>query len=532
MSVAQLPQAIDGGDLLASYLSEQQSLTAVERFAQMHGEVTEPLQARYYRDLLPLSKPQPGEQYAFEVDLDACSGCKGCVTACHRLNGLEEGEMWRDVGLLQGGTPHAPHLQHVTTACHHCLKPACLEGCPVAAYEKDPATGIVRHLDDQCIGCQYCILKCPYDVPKYSRTKGIVRKCDMCHGRLAQGEAPACVQACPSEAIRIRIVRRQQVIEDSEANLFLVGAPEPGYTLPTTLYKSERPLPRNLLPADYYTSRPQHAHWPLVWMLVLTQLSVGGFATAQVVDRGAAASMAQVTTSFVFGLLGLVASIFHLGRPLYAFRAFLGLGTSWLSREILAFGLFAGAASAYTVAALMSADAWSRALGMTTSFIGLAAVMCSVMIYVDTRRAYWTFTATALRFLLTVVVLGIPLSLLTQPAHSTLWLALLAATATKLASEATIFWHLREPRHTPLKRTAILLVGDLARPTFARFALSLAGGVVIPCLKMIAPALRQPTPALVLACLALLLLAVGEVCERYLFFAAVVAPKMPGSPAS
>lgn len=82
MSVAQLPQAIDGGDLLASYLSEQQSLTAVERFAQMHGEVTEPLQARYYRDLLPLSKPQPGEQYAFEVDLDACSGCKGCVTAC------------------------------------------------------------------------------------------------------------------------------------------------------------------------------------------------------------------------------------------------------------------------------------------------------------------------------------------------------------------------------------------------------------------------------------------------------------------
>src|SRR5690606_20938653 len=150
----------------------------------------------------------------------------------------------------------------------------------------------------------------------------------------------------------------------------------------------------------------------------------------------------------------------------------------------------------------------------------------------DTRRAYRTFTATALRFLLTVVVLGIPLSLLTQPAHSTLWLTLLTATPTKLASDATIFWRLREPRHTPLKRTAILLVGDLARPTFARFALSLAGGVVIPCLMMIAPALRQPTPALVLACLALLLLAVGEVCERYLFFAAVVAPKMPGSPAS
>ena len=56
------------------------------------------------------------------------------------------------------------------------------------AYDKDPETGIVRHLDDQCIGCQYCVLKCPYDVPKYSERLGIVRKCDMCVGRLRAGE--------------------------------------------------------------------------------------------------------------------------------------------------------------------------------------------------------------------------------------------------------------------------------------------------------------------------------------------------------
>ena len=64
--------------------------------------------------------------------------------------------------------------------------------CPVNAYEKDPITGIVKHLDDQCFGCQYCTLACPYEVPKYHAGKGIVRKCDMCSSRLEVGEAPAC----------------------------------------------------------------------------------------------------------------------------------------------------------------------------------------------------------------------------------------------------------------------------------------------------------------------------------------------------
>src|SRR5690606_25643091 len=152
----------------------------------------------------PLSAPGSGEQYAFEVDLDACTGCKACVSACHSLNGLDEDEAWRDVGLLLSGPEGGESFQqHVTTACHHCLDPACASGCPVLAYEKDPDTGIVRHLDDQCFGCQYCILKCPYDVPQYSAKRGIVRKWDLCVGRLPEGEAPACAHACPTQAIRV-----------------------------------------------------------------------------------------------------------------------------------------------------------------------------------------------------------------------------------------------------------------------------------------------------------------------------------------
>src|SRR5687767_7360329 len=157
--------------LVEELLADQQSLTAVEQFSRAHDEHALAAGARY-RNLIPLEAPRPGEQYAFEVELDKCSGCKACVTACHSLNGLDDNETWREVGLLinepkrrrngfggtsstnpysidQSRTSPACITQHVTTACHHCVDPACLNGCPVLAYEKDPVTGIVRHLDDQ-----------------------------------------------------------------------------------------------------------------------------------------------------------------------------------------------------------------------------------------------------------------------------------------------------------------------------------------------------------------------------------------------
>jgi Fe-S-cluster-containing dehydrogenase component len=201
--------------LLAELLTEQQRLdTPAARFSTAYDS-SHPAPAFVAPQLIPLTAPNPGEQYAFEVDLDSCTGCKSCVAACHSLNGLDETETWRDVGVLVSPSRARPFTQTITSACHHCADPACLNGCPVLAYEKDPVTGIVRHLDDQCIGCSYCILKCPYDVPKFSGRLGIVRKCDLCHGRLAAGEAPACAQACPTHAIRIVNV---QVFETRNLN--------------------------------------------------------------------------------------------------------------------------------------------------------------------------------------------------------------------------------------------------------------------------------------------------------------------------
>src|SRR6516225_1227160 len=237
------PPKDEGHTLIDDLLGEQQLLTPIGRFSLKRENGSLPAQAKYYRDLIPLSLPAAGQQYAFAVNLDACTACKACVTACHSLNGLDEGETWRDVGTLFGGTGAEPIQQTITTACHHCLDPACMNGCPVLAYEKDPLTGIVKHLDDQCIGCQYCTFTCPYDVPKYSSSRGIVRKCDMCSDRLAVGEAPACVQACPNEAIAITLVDKVQVLEDAQGSPFVPGAPSPSITAPTTVYRTERALP-------------------------------------------------------------------------------------------------------------------------------------------------------------------------------------------------------------------------------------------------------------------------------------------------
>ena len=557
-----------GLDLLDQLLRDQQQLSAVEQFTQQHECDSLPTQARFYRDLIPLTVPRAGEQYAFEVDLDSCSGCKACVAACHSLNGLEEDETWRSVGLLSGGSAELPVIQHVTSACHHCLEAACLEGCPVNAYVKDPTTGIVKHLDDQCIGCQYCILKCPYDVPKYSHSKGIVRKCDMCQDRLAVGEAPACVQSCPNGAIRITLVNKQAIIEESEANLFLPGAAAPSYTLPTTVFKTRRPLPRNMLPADYYAASPQHAHWPLVMMLVLTQMSVGTFAMEQLLGRILAVNGQEIVeqtrpvhllAAFALGMLGMGASLFHLGRPLFAFRAVIGLLTSWLSREIVCFGAFAALASLY--AALPWLSIWNISISLGANDLlgwgvvatGLSGVFCSVMVYDSTRRPLWHWSRTGVRFLLTGALLGIPTSLLIAfvAAASTEsltvrqimddygtnlcgWLAVIAAF--KLLYEASIFVHLFSRRLTSLKRTAMLATGELGRWTTQRFICGVIGGVALPGFLFLAPILdkQQPLSTQFFAIAVVLSLGisfVGEVFERYLFFSAVIAPKMPGTPA-
>jgi formate dehydrogenase iron-sulfur subunit len=485
--------------LLEELLAEQRDVTAVEEFARAHdrGEISA---ARYSR-LIPMTAPLPGEQFAFEVELDRCSGCKACVTACHALNGLDDGEAWRHVGTLISEDWRRPFRQSIPTTCHHCAEPGCLTGCPVLAYEKDVLTGIVRHLDDQCIGCQYCVMMCPYEVPQYSAQRGIVRKCDMCSQRLSAGEAPACVQACPNEAIRITIVdrgdlqavyRSESTSRESRTDFFLPTAPDPALTLPATRFISKRLLRSDLMAGDHAEEHLQPAHSPLVWMLVLTQLGVG----ATVFSQALPASTRLLWLALAAVIIGSAASMVHLGRPAKAWRCFLGWRTSWLSREIVAFGLF-------SVLLGVAAMGWGSSL--MAMAMGLAGVLSSAFVYHATGRVFWTGLGSFGKFFGSMFLLGAAAAWLVT---GTPWLAVVTAVAT-------------------LVKLVIERQAEFARERFGvmvRTRMLCAAVVVIASLS----SLVVPESQLFLAAGTFVFAFAGELLERQLFFRAVVPPRMPG----
>ncbi len=505
-------------------LAEQQELTAVEKFSRKHAQYAAPLLEKYYRDLIPLTTPRPGEQYAFEVNLDTCSGCKACVTACHNLNGLDEGETWREVGVLMGGTRAQPAQLPVTTACHHCVEPGCLSGCPVEAYEKEATTGIVRHLDDQCIGCQYCTWTCPYEVPKYSAKRGIVRKCDMCHGRLADGEAPACVQACPNGAIRITVVEKHSARDRAASGIFLEDAPDPRITVPSTRYQTNRTFTEKLRAGDHGELRLQPTHWPLVFMLVLTQMSAGLYLLNTFSQWNGAFSGSGLSANERLGLAalaaGLLASVIHLGRPQHAWRAFLGWRHSWLSREVIAFGAFFSLAAVHSMIGTFYSS-------LATAAAGALAVVCSAMVYHATRRQFWHGRHVAIRFFGTAAVLGLAwnvcASAFRQEDTALLFsMGLMAVSAAKLAWEWVSMTSSSKTKSSELLKSAVLMRGPLRHVTGARFLCGLCGGVVLP-LGFLAEPINPMIPLLALGfCVA------GEIQERVLFFTAVAPAKMPG----
>jgi formate dehydrogenase iron-sulfur subunit len=144
---------------------------------------------------------------AILTDTTKCIGCSQCAIACKKQNHLtaDVPKRWdRTDGLsAENWTSIIEGPQHafVRKQCRHCLEPACASACPVGALHKT-GTGAVVYDSNKCMGCRYCMMACPYGIPRYdwAETVPYVRKCILCYDRIKTGRQPACTEACPTKA--------------------------------------------------------------------------------------------------------------------------------------------------------------------------------------------------------------------------------------------------------------------------------------------------------------------------------------------
>lgn len=160
-------------------------------------------------------------QMAILTDVTLCIGCEECVVACKATNDTGRDRMWRwqrridDLSDSRWTTIiRRPDDHYVRQQCRHCLEPACVSACPVGALKKT-RSGAVTYDPDICMGCRYCMMACPFGIPRYRWVDPVptVRKCVLCHDKLESGELdqPACTAACPAEATVFGV--REELLE-------------------------------------------------------------------------------------------------------------------------------------------------------------------------------------------------------------------------------------------------------------------------------------------------------------------------------
>lgn len=160
-------------------------------------------------------------------DSTLCVGCKACVAKCKEVNGMPpvidgDEQAWDSARDLSDDTLNVIKVYKNGTAeqkdreidgysfekrsCMHCVDPGCVGACPVTAMRRDPETGIVTYHADACIGCRFCMVACPYNVPQYEYDDafGQIQKCELCNQegveRINNGQMTGCAEACPTGA--------------------------------------------------------------------------------------------------------------------------------------------------------------------------------------------------------------------------------------------------------------------------------------------------------------------------------------------
>jgi formate dehydrogenase iron-sulfur subunit len=149
------------------------------------------------------------KQVGVLVDVTHCVGCNKCVDACVTANGLGEAVHHIPQQASDGlsaqrwlAIVESPEGGFVRKSCRHCLDAACVSVCPVGAMTQTPE-GVVLYDGEKCMGCRYCMMACPFGIPRYEwdSPAPLVRKCTLCYERLVEEKIPACVEACPEQVL-------------------------------------------------------------------------------------------------------------------------------------------------------------------------------------------------------------------------------------------------------------------------------------------------------------------------------------------
>ena len=195
------------------------------------------------------------------LDLRRCIGCRACQVACKRWNDREATKTklntdpkleWTNpkdlspqtytyMRFVKLGEGDSLKWRFAKVQCNHCIDPGCVNACPTTALIKNPE-GPVTYRKELCIGCGYCINACPFNVPRFDEDNKAIEKCTFCSERLKEGMEPACVQACPTDTLKLMSLEeaKGKATQAEAQGLYTYGLREVGGT--SWIYTSEVPL--------------------------------------------------------------------------------------------------------------------------------------------------------------------------------------------------------------------------------------------------------------------------------------------------